>query len=151
MTIQLSLLLFILTILTKLAGAQIYPPQPGDLKLTTPFDFIVNQQPLPAGDYIVRWENTSNQLQICEDGINCRTTEAVVIAPSQIPSQTTLIFESRGRSRSLRQIWFPDGTGLRFSDDDAELKLTAESADPIFLNAEPLCIHQNEGSLPSWH
>ena len=47
--------------------------------MTAPFDFVVEKQALPTGNYIVHMEKASNKLQICEDGVFCETVEAAAI------------------------------------------------------------------------
>src|SRR4026209_1112563 len=93
MRFQLTLLLLILNGFTRLAAAQMYPPQPGDLKLTTSFDFVMGNQVVSAGNHIVRWDRAINQLQICEDGIDCKATQAIVTTVAEIPTQPTLFLE----------------------------------------------------------
>ena len=66
---QFSIFLVILILFVKLAAAQVYPPEPGDFKVTAPFDFVVEIQTVPTGNYIVHWEKGSNRLQICEDDV----------------------------------------------------------------------------------
>ena len=152
MRFQLTLLLLILNGFTRLAAAQMYPPQPGDLKLTTSFDFLMGNQVVSAGNHIVRWDRAINQLQICEDGIDCRATQVIVTTVSDVPTQPTLFFRNRAGHQLLDQIRFPDGTGLRLSQEAtaSQVQDTGSQA-AISLNAELLCIHQSAGLLPSWH
>jgi hypothetical protein len=53
----------------------------------------------------------------------------------------------------LRQIWFPDGTGLELSDPpmQSEIGRPSENLEAVYLDAKPLCIHHSEGLPPSWH
>jgi hypothetical protein len=63
----------LLVVLAKMAVAQIYPPELGDLKVTAPFDFVAERHVLSRGNYVLRWDEASNRVQICEDGIICES------------------------------------------------------------------------------
>jgi hypothetical protein len=63
---QFCLLPITLVVLTQIAAAQIYPPEPGDLKVTAPFDFVAERHLLSRGHYVLRWDKASNRVQICE-------------------------------------------------------------------------------------
>ena len=94
MRTQFSILSAILILFAKLAAAQVCPPQPGDFKVTAPFDFVVEKQALPPGNYIVHLEKASNKLQICEDSVFCETVETTAIKAPKIPGQPKVIFSS---------------------------------------------------------
>ncbi len=153
MKIQFSLLSVILILFAKLAAAQIYPPEPGDFKVTTPFDFVVEKQALPHGNYIVHLEKASNKLQICEEGVICETSGTVAIEAPKIPDQPKLVFRRQGDKYSLREIWLPDGTGVELSGSslDSEVARTGVKPEAVYLDAELLCIHESQGLSPSWH
>lgn len=97
MKTQFSILSAILILFAKLAAAQVYPPEPGDFKVTAPFDFVVGKQALPPGNYVVHWEKASNKLQICEDGVLCETVKTVAINAPKIPVQPKMIFDRYGK------------------------------------------------------
>jgi hypothetical protein len=76
MKTQFSILSTLLIVFARPVAAQVYPPQPGDFKVTAPFDFVAEKQALPAGNYIVNWEKALNKLQIYEDGVSVQATLA---------------------------------------------------------------------------
>ena len=153
MRTQFSILSAILILFAQLAAAQVYPPQPGDFKVTAPFDFVVEKQALPPGNYIVHWEKASNKLQICEDGVLCETVDTVAIKAPKIPVQPKVIFSRYGDKHFLRQIWFADGAGFELSACplESEMEGIGVKLEEVCLNAELLCIHMSKGLPPSWH
>lgn len=153
MKTQFSILSVILILFAKVAAAQVYPPQPGDFKVTAPFDFVVEKQALPPGNYIVHWEKASNKLQICEDGVSCETLETAAIKAPKIPVQPKVIFSRYGDKHFLRQIWFADGAGFELSACplESEIEGTGVKLEEACLNAELLCIDMSKGLPPSWH
>ena len=64
-------------IFSTLSFAGIFPPQEGDLTAEIPFEFVLQGKTLPAGNYIIRAEE-SGQVEICEDGVYCETVETRV-------------------------------------------------------------------------
>jgi hypothetical protein len=150
---QFCLLPITLIVLAKMAVAQIYPPDPGDLKVTAPFDFVAERHFLSRGNYVLRWDKASNSVQICEDGIICESLKPTVIKAPQTTAQPKLVFGRCEGRCFLRQIWFPEGTGLELSDPpmQSEIGRTEENLEAVFLDAKPLCIHHSEGLPPSWH
>jgi hypothetical protein len=153
MKVHFLLLSAILILFAKLAAAQIYPPEPGDFKLTASFDFVVEKQALPPGNYIVHREKASNKLQICEDGVICETVETTAVKASETSAQPRLRFSCYGDKHFLWQIWFPDGTGLQLpaSPLESEAARTQVKLEPVYVNADSLCIHVSKGLPPSWH
>ena len=129
----------------------IYPPEPGDFKVTAPFDFVVEKQALPPGNCIVHREKASNKLQICEDGVICETVETAAIKPPKIPVQPKVV--RYGDKHFLRQIWFPDGIGLELSAAplESEMGRTGVKLEAVYLDADLLCIHMSKGLPPSWY
>jgi len=79
-------------VLAKMAVAQIYPPDPRDLKVTAPFDFVAERHVLSRGNYVLRWDKASNRAQICEDGITCESLKPTVIKAPQPTAQSKLVF-----------------------------------------------------------
>jgi hypothetical protein len=150
---QFSILIAILILFVKLAAAQVYPPVPGDFKVTAPFDFVAEKQALPPGNYIVHWDKASNRLQICEDGVSCETVQAVAIKAPKSSAQPKMIFSRYGDKHFLRQIWLADGTGFELSACplESEMWRIGVKLEEVCLNAELLCIHMSKGLPPSWH
>ena len=153
MKTQFSILSAILILFARVAAAQVYPPVPGDLKVTAPFNFVAEKQALPPGNYIVHWEKASNKLQICEDGVSCETVQAVAIQGPKHSAQPKVIFSRYGDKHFLRQIWLAHGTGFELSECplESETGRIGVKLEEVCLNAELLCIHASKGLPPSWH
>jgi hypothetical protein len=99
-----------------MAVAQIYPPDPRDLKVTAPFDFVAERHVLSRGNYVLRWDKAFNRVQICEDGITCESLKPTVIKAPRTMAQPKLVFGLFEGGCFLSQIWFPEGTALELSD-----------------------------------
>jgi hypothetical protein len=153
MKLQFSLLTAVLILFSKLATAQIYPPEPGDFKVTASFDFVVQRQSLPSGNYIVHRDKASNRLQICEDGVICETVETAAVQALETPTQPKLVFSRYGSRHVLCQIWFSDGTGLQVLKSflDSEVASREVKHEAVEVVGDLLCIHANKGMSPSWH
>ena len=150
---QFSILIAILILFVKPAAAQVYPPEPGDFKMTAPFDFVAEKQALPPGNYTVHWEKASNTLQICEDGVSCETVHASAIKAPETPAQPKVIFSRYEDRHFLQQIWFPDGSGYELSPCplESEMNRTGVKIEAVYLDADLLCFHTSKGLPPSWH
>jgi hypothetical protein len=153
MKITLHLLSAILILFTRLAAAQIYPPDPGDFKLTASFDFVVEKQLMHSGNYIVHNEKSSGRIQICEDGVICETVDTTAMQPLKISTQPKLVFNRYGDKYFLSQIWLSDGTRLQLvpSPLESEVASTTVKPEAVDVNTNPLCIHMCKGLPPSWH
>ena len=128
----------------------IYRPQPGDLKVTAPFDFVVEKQALPPGNYLAHWEKASNKRQICKAGVIGETVETAASKAPKIPVQAKVV--RSGDKHFLRQSWFPDGIGLELSAAlESEIGRTGMKLEAVYLDADLLCIHMSKGLPPSWH
>jgi hypothetical protein len=153
MKTQSSLLLAILVLVPKLAAAQAYPPESGDIKLVASFEFVVGKRVLNPGNYVIHKEKSSGELQICEDGIICETVATNAVQAAEISAQPKVVFNGSGDKHFLSQIWFPDGTGLQLhtSPLESEAANTGTKFEAVYVNADLLCIHVNKGLPPSWH
>ncbi len=138
---------------TVLGVAGIYPPNPGDMTVTIPFDFVVGSQSLRAGEYIVRSEADQGTLQICEDGIYCVTVRTQAIrAAEEAPAQPQLVFRQYGDQHLLARIWSPRHGGIQLPDaPHANQVASAGLVRETCVNARELCFHTNKGFTPTWH
>jgi hypothetical protein len=153
MKIQFFLLSTVAILFTKVATAQIYPPEPEDFKLATSFEFVVEKQSMQPGSYIMRKEKASNRLQICEDGVTCTMAETTAVHAAEAQTLPTLVFHRYGNKHFLSQIWFPDGTGLQLPISPLELEgaRSETNLQAVYVQADLMCIHAGKGLAPSWH
>ena len=153
MKIQLPQLSAVLILFARLAAAQVFPPEPGDFKVTVPFDFTVGKLALLSGDYVVHREKASNRLQICEDGVICEVVEAAALTAAETPAQPKLVFSNCGDTHLLWQIWIPDGTGLQLATSslDSEPGRKEGQLESVTVQGDVLCIHKTLGLPSSWH
>lgn len=77
------------------------------VRVSVPFDFIVDHDRLPAGDYSLRRYTTAQGvLMIRNDGDGMRSMFMAVSAESPIPlGQARLVFNRYGDQYFLHQIW----------------------------------------------
>src|SRR5712692_8759135 len=101
----LTLALFVL-----LAVASAYGETVSNIAMKIPFDFILNNKTLPAGEYIIEFlPHISGGLWIrTEDG---HVSELFITRP--VPSRQTedegkLVFHRYGRRYFLAQVWAPE-------------------------------------------
>ena len=134
------------------AAAGIYPPVPGDLTVSVPFDFVVGNQTLRAGEYIVHQDGPGTELEICEDGVYCVTVQAAVANIEEAPAQPQLIFQQHGDRYVLTSVWSSKHGGATLAASHAESPKAAAGRMPeTCLQARELCFHLNKGLASSWH
>ena len=138
---------------TVLGVAGIYPPNPGDMTVSIPFDFVAGGQSLRAGEYIVRNEADKGTLQICEDGIYCVTVQTQAVGAAQEASaQMQLVFQQYGDQRLLARIWSPRHGGIQLTGTPhANQVASAGLVRETCVKARELCFHTNKGFTPTWH
>ena len=147
----------------RLAAAQVYPPTPGDLKVTVPFEFVVSGQTMPAGNYIIHQTGKPDVIEVCEDGVYCATVTLAPVTPengetSQAPAERRLVIRQKGDQRFLSQIWLTPQSGrrpsmapLRPTDADPSAEREIEADIEVEIEAHLLCIHFAGGITTSWH
>ena len=143
----------ILSFFSTLAVAQVFPPTPGDLKVTIPFEFCTGNKTMPAGNYIVHKNEAAGVLQICEDGINCATVATTDVGPGETSTQPQLVFYQYGDENFLCQVWLNSKNGRRVHESHLESETIKSGVEPEItsLDAQLLCIHFIDGLPPSWH
>ena len=143
----------ILSFFSTLAVAQVFPPTPGDLKVTIPFEFSTGNKTMPAGKYIVHKTEAAGVLQICEDGINCATIATTDVGPGETSVQPQLVFHRYEDENFLCQVWLSSENGRRVLASRQESETTRSGAKPEIasLDAQLLCIHFINGLPLSWH
>ena len=98
-----ALTLFVTTFAVASARAQ----NPAtNLRVTIPFDFVIGGEKLPAGDYVVRTEDSRTTMKIQLLGQS--TGAYFLIHPVQgldIQNQSKLVFHKYGDEYLLSQVW----------------------------------------------
>ena len=131
----------------------IVPPEPGDISATIPFEFVLDGKAMPAGNYLIRADEATGNVEICEDGVYCETVAAT-------PTQ------ARGKGSKARIVFMRDGARYYlcalFSDQGAHYEVTRiedraagspRASESTQIEARPLCIHKARGSgrALAWH
>lgn len=138
-----------------LAVGSLFPPVQGDLCANIPFEFIVGGKVLPAGNYVVRINNETGLVEVCEDGIYCESIVTSPVEAVQAPAQAELAFRKYGDQYFLSQIWSTGRVGRHLPDSSLQPNVTEaiRTWEAAFVEARPMCIHQNAGLgvTPTWH
>ena len=139
-------------IFSTISFAGIFPPQEGDLTAEIPFQFVVQGKTLPAGNYIIRAEE-SGQVEICEDGVYCETVTTRV-RPGET-SMGRIEFRHDGAAYHLLLLEGPAGTRHHLPAEPEPMILPSGDSDESItsVQARPLCIHTHTGTglAPAWH
>lgn len=128
-----------LSILLTLAALSICAQSQTKRTLTIPFDFIVGQRTLPAGEYIVepnRRDFDRVWLIQSRDGRTSALFTTKQVQTNETPEQTKLIFHKYGDQYFLSQVWSPGGnTGheLLMTRTERELAKKAVKRDTVAL------------------
>lgn len=148
-------LVLALVLSPALAVGALFPPAQGDLCANIPFEFIVGSKVLPAGNYVVRINNETGLVEVCEDGIYCESVVTSPVEAVQAPAQAELAFRKYGEQYFLSQIWSTGRVGRHLPDSSLQPNVTEaiRTWEAAFVEARPMCIHQNAGLgvTPTWH
>ena len=144
--------LTILSFFSTLAVAQVFPPTPGDLKVSIPFKFRAGDKTMPPGNYIVHKTDAADVLQICEDGIHCATVATTDMGPRETSRQPRLVFRQYGDENFLCQVRLSSEIRRCVAGSRLELETSKSGTEPKFasLDAQLLCIHFENGMPTSW-
>jgi hypothetical protein len=138
-----------------LAVGSLFPPVKGDLCANIPFEFIVGSKVLPAGSYVVRIDNESGVVEICEDGIYCESVVTSPVEATQVPANAELAFRKYGDQYFLSQIWPRGLVGRHLPDSSLQPNISEaiRTWEGAFVEARPMCIHENAGLglAKTWH
>jgi hypothetical protein len=126
-----------LGLLFAVSGVQ---AQENGVKADIPFDFVVGNQVLPAGEYLVTAQGSANQ------AILIRSTDSKIAAmkttfscASANPSKDTkLVFHSLGGRYFLWQVWaqgYSQGRELPKSSAEVEMAKNHQAAGEVILAA----------------
>jgi len=145
--------------MTIAAGAVIsanaYIAETGDLAVNIPFQFEAGGKPMPAGEYIVRFDADQTTLRICEDGIYCTAVQGVAFDLAGAGHAAKVVFEEADGHLRLSRVSASSGRGVEVRNSElAELgSLAVAPWTLVTVPAREICIHRHEGSTlsPAWH
>ena len=141
----------IFTMFVAVASAAIYPPSPGDLSVAIPFQFIVGDKTMQAGNYLVHRDAETGVLDICEDGVYCATVVAGRVGADDFATEPQLVFKRWGESCVLVQIWFSEADGYQVPAQGPSAETVAATSETAYLSARELYFHHLEGLPVAWH
>lgn len=100
----------VLTVMALLASAAIAHAS-GPVKVTVPFDFVVQGHVMPAGDYTIRNTNIYDPNAVQFDGGLGGKIANTIAGPLDLGQVgEKLIFENTGENRVLKSLVTPSGT-----------------------------------------
>lgn len=118
--------LAIATVLTTMMVVSAHAQNAGTITVTIPFEFTAVNKTLPAGDYVVRLEDSRSELKIQKsDG---STAEFVLINPvygRDPQNHSKLVFHRYGSQYFLAQVWIvgsSSGEELRQSTQERGIR-----------------------------
>jgi hypothetical protein len=139
---------------STLSFAGIFPPQEGDLVSHVSFGFVLDGKTLPAGNYIIRTDQSSGRIEICEDGVYCETAQAILVTRSN-EAEARVVFRRDGIRYHLLAVVAADGTRYELASEPEPLILPSGdgSEDRKEVEARLLRINQNAGLglAMTWH
>jgi hypothetical protein len=123
--------LFGLGLLFAISGVQ---AQQSGVKANVPFDFVVGNQVLPAGEYLVTAQGSGNQTILIRstDHKNAIMTITFSCASASPSNDTKLVFHALGGRYFLSQVWaagYSQGRELRKSSAEIELAKNQAAGD----------------------
>jgi hypothetical protein len=121
-----ALTLFVTTFAVGSARAQ----NPANLRVTVPFDFLVGAEKLPAGDYVVRAQDSRTAMKI--QSLDENGAAYFLIHPVQgrsIQNGSRLVFHKYGDQYFLSQVWIAGrANGEELNRTNSERNLRKEIA-----------------------
>jgi hypothetical protein len=114
--------------------------QENGIKANVPFDFVVGNQVLPAGEYLVTAQGAANQAILIRstDSKSAAMTIAFSCASASPSKDTKLVFHTLGGRYFLSQVWaqgYSQGRELRKSSAEIEMAKNQAAAGEFVLAA----------------
>ena len=79
--------------------------QTSSINISIPFDFVVENQTLPAGEYSIQSAVGGRIMLRSHDGANATTVLTLPVKSQQASSETKLVFKRFGDQYFLSQVW----------------------------------------------
>jgi hypothetical protein len=129
--------LFGLGLFFAISGVQ---AQENGIKANVPFDFVVGNQVLPAGEYLVTPQGSANQAILIRstDSKSAAMTVTFSCASSSPSKDTKLVFHTLGGRYFLSQVWaqgYSQGRELRKSSAEIEMAKNQRASGEFVLAA----------------
>ena len=126
-----------LGLLLVVSGVQ---AQENGVKADIPFDFVVGNQVLPAGEYLVTPQGSANQAILIRstDSKSAAMTVTFSCASASPSRDTKLVFHTLGGRYFLSQIWaegYSQGRELRKSSAEVEMAKNQKTTGEFVLAA----------------
>jgi hypothetical protein len=115
--------------------------QEAGVKANIPFDFVVGNQVLPAGEYLVTPASSSRQVILIRSSDNKAAMFATAFgcSSSRPPDQTKLVFHTMGGRYFLYQVWpqgYAQGSELPKSKIEVQLAKNGDTSGEFVLAAK---------------
>ena len=118
-------------IVAVLAATAVFAQNSTLLQATIPFDFIVGNQALPAGQYTVdRGPATGTVMIRSADGKRAAIVLAQAVSSAVARDTGSLVFHRYGYTYFLSEVWSPGNDGRKLSPTRRERELAARVATP---------------------
>jgi len=114
--------------------------QENAVKANIPFDFVVGNQVLPAGEYLVTAQGSANEAILIRstDSKSAAMTATLSCTSANPSKDTKLVFHTVGGRYFLSQIWtqgYSQGRELRKSSAEVEMAKNRQAAGEFILAA----------------
>ena len=125
------------------------PPESGDLCAAIPFAFVLDGKTMPAGNYLIRANEAAGNIEVCEDGVYCRTTTVTASEAREKRSKAAIVFLHDGATYHLSQLSSDKAYEVTRVDNHA----VGSSSKLTRIDAHPVCIHREarSGRAVAWH
>lgn len=101
---------------------------PKAVRFTVPFEFNVNSEVLPAGDYTVSVENQTVRIQKNDGKANVIALSRRTVSTNRSDSPVKLTFRHYGDQYYLAQVWVADGVGRELKRQPKDNELLARDS-----------------------
>lgn len=101
---------------------------PKAVRFTVPFEFNVNSEVLPAGDYTVSVENQTVRIQKNDGKANVIALSRRTVSANRSDSPVKLTFRHYGDQHYLAQVWVADGVGRELKRQPKDNELLARDS-----------------------
>ncbi len=143
---RVSSLMMLLSCITLSATV---PAEPGDLSATIPFEFVLDGKTMPAGNYLIRAHEAAGKIELCEDGVYCRTMTVTASEAREKSQKAAIVFLHDGATYHLSRLSSDKAYDVTRAGNHA----VGSSSKLTRIDARPLCIHREArfGRAAAWH
>lgn len=125
------------------------PPEAGDLSAVIPFAFVLDGKTMPAGNYLIRANEAAGKIEVCEDGVYCRTTTVAASQGQEKSSKAGIVFLHDGADYHLSRL----SSDKAYEVTRAANRAAGSPSKMTRIDTQPLCIHREaqSGRAVTWH